>query len=282
MASAPKGTKDILPSEVYKWHFIEETAKEIAACFNVKEIRTPIFEHTEVFWRGVGEGTDIVNKEMYTFNDKGGRSITLKPEGTAGIARAFTENGLNNLAFPVKLFYITPCFRYERPQAGRLRQFHQFGVEFLGSPSPQTDAEVIILARAFFNALGIKGLTLNINSIGCDKCRKKYVEALKNYLIQAEETVDAGNIIDIVCKYYNLKKDELLARKRTKEVAEARQIAMFLITEFINMPLASVGAIFGKDHATVIYAKNKVADDMKTNQKLSVQINDMKQMIKCK
>ena len=133
MINVPKGTKDILPKDSYKWQFVENTARQTAKMFGVQEIRTPTFEHTEVFLRGVGETTDIVNKEMYTFLDKGNRSITLKPEGTAGVARAFVENGLANSALPVKLYYITSCFRYERPQAGRLREFHQFGVEFLGS-----------------------------------------------------------------------------------------------------------------------------------------------------
>lgn len=182
MINAPKGTKDILPSESYKWQYIENVARETAALFGVGEIRTPTFEHTEVFERGVGDTTDIVNKEMYTFLDKGGRSISLKPEGTAGVARAFTENGLNNYALPVKLFYLTSCFRYERPQAGRLREFHQFGIEFLGSDKPDIDAEAIIFAATFFDKLGIKGLTLHINSIGCKECRKEYENALKNYL----------------------------------------------------------------------------------------------------
>lgn len=182
MSNAPKGTKDVLPQDSYKWQFIEKTAREVANTFGILEIRTPTFEHTEVFLRGVGEGTDIVNKEMYTFNDKGGRSITLKPEGTAGVARAFIENGLANTTLPVKMFYITPCFRYERPQAGRLREFHQFGVEILGSKEPNVDAETIIMAMTFCNKLGIKGLELFINSIGCKECRKEYENALKEYL----------------------------------------------------------------------------------------------------
>lgn len=182
MINLPKGTKDLLPSEAYKWQYVEKTAREIAELFNVKEIRTPTFEHTEVFLRGVGETTDIVNKEMYTFNDKGDRSITLKPEGTAGVARAFVENGLYGNVLPSKLYYITSCFRYERPQAGRLREFHQFGVEFLGSPTADTDAEAIVLAKTFFDKLGVSGLTLYINSIGCPNCRAKYEEALKEYL----------------------------------------------------------------------------------------------------
>ena len=187
MANAPKGTKDVLPEESYKWHRLEKTARETADLFGAKEIRTPTFEHTEVFLRGVGETTDIVNKEMYTFNDKGDRSITLKPEGTAGVVRAFVENGLFNTAMPAKLYYITPCFRYERPQSGRLREFHQFGIEFLGSKEPSIDAEAILLAKTFFDKLGVKGLSLYINSIGCKTCRKEYEKALIEYLNNKKE-----------------------------------------------------------------------------------------------
>ena len=182
MILAPKGTKDLLPQDSYKWQYIEETARKTANLFGASEIRTPTFEHTEVFARGVGEGTDIVNKEMYTFLDKGERSITLKPEGTAGVARAFVENGLFNSALPQKLYYITQCFRYERPQAGRLREFHQFGIEFLGSKEPNIDAEAILLAKTFFDKLSVTGLTLYINSIGCKECRVKYETALKEFL----------------------------------------------------------------------------------------------------
>ena len=182
MINVPKGTKDVLPKESYKWQFIEKTAREVSALFNVKEIRTPTFEHTEVFLRGVGETTDIVNKEMYTFLDKGDRSITLKPEGTAGVARAYVYNGMNSYAMPVKLYYVTPCFRYERPQAGRLREFHQFGVELLGSSQPSIDAEAIILAKTFLDKLNIKDVKLYINNIGCSTCREKYHKALKEYL----------------------------------------------------------------------------------------------------
>lgn len=182
MILAPKGTKDLLPQDSYKWQYIEDTARKTANLFGASEIRTPTFEHTEVFARGVGEGTDIVNKEMYTFLDKGERSITLKPEGTAGVARAFVENGLFNSALPQKLYYITQCFRYERPQAGRLREFHQFGIEFLGSKEPNIDAEAIMLAKTFFDKLSVTGLTLYINSIGCKECRPKYENALKEFL----------------------------------------------------------------------------------------------------
>lgn len=182
MINVPKGTKDVLPQDSYKWQFIEAKARETAKVFGASEIRTPTFEHTEVFLRGVGETTDIVNKEMYTFNDKGGRSITLKPEGTAGVARAFVENGLSNSVLPAKLFYITQCFRYERPQAGRLREFHQFGVEFLGAKNADIDAEVILLAKTFLENVGIENVVLYINSIGCKECRKNYEKALKEYL----------------------------------------------------------------------------------------------------
>ena len=181
MINVPKGTKDVLPEQSYKWQFVESTAREVAKVFNLKEIRTPVFEHTELFQRGVGETTDVVTKEMYTFEDKGGRSITLKPEGTAGVARSFIENGLVNSPLPLKSFYITPCYRYERPQAGRLREFHQFGIEVFGSPEPDTDAEVIFAASTFLDKLGIKDTRLEINSIGCKTCRTEYNKALKEY-----------------------------------------------------------------------------------------------------
>ncbi len=181
MINVPKGTKDVLPNQSYKWRFIENAARETAAAFCYKEIRTPAFEHTELFQRGVGDTTDVVNKEMYTFEDKGGRSMTLKPEGTAGVVRAFIENGLASSPMPVKTYYITPAFRYERPQAGRLREFHQFGLEAFGSPSPETDAELIFAASSFLDKLGVKGVKLELNSIGCRICRGEYNKALKNY-----------------------------------------------------------------------------------------------------
>lgn len=181
MINIPKGTKDVLPSQSHKWQYIENTAREVARAFNLKEIRTPVFEHTELFLRGVGETTDVVNKEMYTFEDKGGRSITLKPEGTAGAVRLFVENGLNSTPMPVKTFYISPAFRYERPQAGRLREFHQFGIEVFGSKSAETDAEVIFAASSFLKKLNVKEVRLEINSIGCKACRAEYNSALKAY-----------------------------------------------------------------------------------------------------
>ena len=181
MINIPKGTEDVLPAQSYKWQFVEDCAKKVARAFNISEVRTPVFEHTELFARGVGDTTDIVNKEMYTFLDKGGRSITLKPEGTAGVARMFIENGLSSSPLPMKSYYITPCYRYERPQAGRLREFHQFGVEVYGSPSPAADAEVISAASAFLKELGISDVELQINSIGCKTCRAAYNAALKEY-----------------------------------------------------------------------------------------------------
>ncbi|NCA93404.1 histidine--tRNA ligase, partial [bacterium] len=182
MINIPKGTKDVLPFESYKWHYLENTAREVAKCYGYKEIRTPVFENTELFLRGVGDTTDIVNKEMYTFIDKGGRSMTLKPEGTAGVARSFIENGLDsNMALPIKMYYITPVFRYEKPQSGRLREHHQFGIELFGSYSPAADAEVISLVKNLFDRLKINEVKLYINSIGCPTCRKNYSEALKKY-----------------------------------------------------------------------------------------------------
>jgi histidyl-tRNA synthetase len=184
---APKGTKDILPGNIYKWHYIEKLMREIAAAYGCREIRTPMFEHTELFKRGVGETTDVVQKEMYTFEDKGGRSITLKPEGTAPAVRAFVENTLYSEAQPTKMFYFTPAFRYEKMQKGRLRQHHQFGVEVFGSKEPSVDAEVISIIMDVYRKLGVEGIQLNINSIGCPHCRKKYNEALIEFLSSRKE-----------------------------------------------------------------------------------------------
>ncbi len=181
VTKAIKGTKDVLPKDVYKNQYIEATCLGVAEQFGYKEIRTPVFEHTELFQRGVGDTTDVVQKEMYTFDDKGGRSITLRPEGTAGAVRSYLENGLCNEALPQKVCYNTSCYRYEKPQAGRLREFHQFGVECFGSASPLADAEIIALAKAIFDNLEVKDLSLEINSIGCPTCRAEYHKALKEY-----------------------------------------------------------------------------------------------------
>lgn len=176
-----KGTLDTLPRESYKIQYIEQAVREIAENYGFYEMRTPVFEHTELFQRSVGETTDVVQKEMYTFEDKGGRSITLRPEGTAGAVRAYLENGLFNETMPQKIYYLSSCYRYEKPQAGRLREFHQFGVECFGAGTAAQDAEIIMLANEIFNFLGIDGLLLEINSIGCPECRKNYQNALKEY-----------------------------------------------------------------------------------------------------
>lgn len=187
ITKAIKGTKDVLPNESYKNQYIEATCLGVAENFGYKEMRTPVFEHTELFQRGVGDTTDVVQKEMYTFDDKGGRSITLRPEGTAGAARAFLENGLSNEALPQKICYLTSCYRYEKPQAGRLREFHQFGIECFGATSPLADAEMISLAKQIFDELGVKDLHLELNSIGCPECRAEYHKALKDYFSQYKD-----------------------------------------------------------------------------------------------
>ncbi len=179
---APRGTKDLYGSEMIFWRKIEQVIRELCDDYGVEEIRTPIFEHTELFQRGVGETTDIVQKEMYTFVDKGERSLTLKPEGTAGVVRAYIEQKLFAQAQPIKLYYITPAFRYERPQAGRFRQFHQFGMEVFGSDEPTADAEVISMAAELLSRVGITDVELRVNSLGGPECRKKYNETLKAYI----------------------------------------------------------------------------------------------------
>lgn len=178
---APRGTQDLLPSQSAKRKFVEDTLLNIGSNFGFKEIRTPVFEATELFQRGVGDTTDVVQKEMYTFEDKGGRSITLRPEGTAGAMRAAIEHGLLNDALPLKVDYLTTCYRYEKPQAGRLREFHQFGVECIGTKEPIADAQLITLANSIFDFFEIDGISLEINSIGCPECRKKYHDALREY-----------------------------------------------------------------------------------------------------
>jgi histidyl-tRNA synthetase len=182
LVNGPRGTKDILPGSSAYWQYTENKAREVCKLFGYQEIRTPIFEHTELFLRGIGETTDIVQKEMYTFNDRGGRSVTLRPENTASVVRAFLENKLYSEPQPTKLFYIGPMFRYDRPQAGRLRQFHQFGIEAIGSSGPVVDAEIIMLAVQFFKKLGLDELKLYLNSVGCPKCRPVYRTRLQEFL----------------------------------------------------------------------------------------------------
>ncbi|MBF1064000.1 MAG: histidine--tRNA ligase [Peptostreptococcus sp.] len=199
LTKAPRGTKDIVPAEAYKWNYLEGKFRDLCKLYGYEEIRTPIFEHTELFKRGVGDTTDIVQKEMYTFKDRGDRDLTLKPEGTAGVIRAFIENKMYAETQPTKLFYITPCFRYERPQSGRQRQFHQFGVEALGSDTPSLDAEVISLAMQFLGEAGLKDLTVSINSVGCPVCREEYNQLLKDYLAAKA---------DVLCDLCNDRRDK--------------------------------------------------------------------------
>ncbi|MBU0599563.1 histidine--tRNA ligase [bacterium] len=187
MIEAPRGTKDILPSEVKTWHFIEETSRRIFEIYGYQEIRTPIFEFTELFTRGIGEWTDIVNKEMYTFQDRKGRNLTLRPENTASIVRAYLENNLSLTLANSKLYYLGPMFRYERPQAGRQRQFWQLGSEVFGSNHPGLDAEVVAMVVHLLTELGMAGLETHINSLGCNACRNNYKLDLINYLLPHKE-----------------------------------------------------------------------------------------------
>ena len=177
-----KGTRDILPEEIKKWQYIEEIAKTTFEKYGYEEIRVPVIEKSELFQRGVGEETDVVQKEMYIFDDKGGRSIALRPEGTAGVVRSYIENGMSSKPSPIKLWYAMPMYRYENVQKGRQREFHQIGVELLGSGSYLADVEMIEMINTFLEKLNIKDIELKINSIGCNKCRDKYVEALKDYI----------------------------------------------------------------------------------------------------
>ncbi len=182
MIQKPKGTKDILPDEVYKWQYIESKIKDIFENAGMKEIRVPVFEHTELFSRGVGETTDVVQKEMYTFEDKGGRSITLRPEGTAGVVRSYIENGMASQPTPIKLWYEMAMYRYENVQKGRLREFRQIGTEVFGTSSYLADVECIMLGVKIFKELNIPNIKLNLNSIGCPECRRKYQEALREFI----------------------------------------------------------------------------------------------------
>ncbi len=181
---APKGTRDILPSKIHRWQALERLFSEVSGDFGYKQIRTPVFEYTEIFDRGVGETTDIVQKEMYTFEDKGGRSITLRPEGTAGIVRSYIENGLSSSPSPVKLSYCITAYRYENVSKGRYREFHQFGAEAFGSKDPMIDAEMISLVDTFFEKIGISKYDIEINSIGCPRCRPQYNKELKEFFAQ--------------------------------------------------------------------------------------------------
>ena len=191
LTNAPRGTKDILPEQVGNWLWLENKIRELCAVYGYEEIRTPTFEHTELFLRGIGEGTDVVDKEMYTFTDRGNRSITLRPENTASVVRAYLQNKLYANGGLVKLFYIGSMFRYDRPQAGRLREFHQFGVEALGEQNPALDAEIILLAWDLLKSFGLENLNLKINTVGCTKCRPVYRQKLQHYF---------GDNVDDLCE----------------------------------------------------------------------------------
>ena len=187
MITAPRGTQDVLPNESYRWQYIEEKLQNLAGKYGFKEIRFPTFENTALFVRGLGDTTDVVQKEMYTFEDKGGRSLTLRPEGTAGAVRTVLEHGLLNAPMPLKVSYLVNCFRYEKPQAGRYREFKQFGAEVFGSQSPETDAELICFISDIFDMFGVKDIELEINSIGCPNCRPTYLQKLRDYFAQYKD-----------------------------------------------------------------------------------------------
>ncbi len=190
MIQRPKGTKDLLPQDSAKWQYIENAVKELMENYGYKEIRVPVFEHTELFQRGVGDTTDVVQKEMYTFEDKGGRSVTLRPEGTAGVIRAYIENGMASMPSPIKVWYNMGMYRYENVQKGRLREFHQIGAEAIGTSSYKADVEMICMAKSIFDKLEVPDIKLNINSIGCPTCRQEYQNALKQFI---------GNNIEQYC-----------------------------------------------------------------------------------
>ncbi len=223
LTKAPKGTKDVLATESYKWQYLEKIFREVCERFGYKEIRTPVFEHTELFERGVGETTDVVQKEMYTFEDKAGRSITLKPEGTAPVVRALIEHKLYSGAMPLKFFYITPCYRYERPQAGRLREFHQFGIEVFGSNQPAVDVEVMSLVYNIYKILGVKGIGLNINNIGCPKCRTEYNAKLREFL---KDKLD--NLCETCQSRYEINPMRILDCKNEKCQAEIKDAPLMI------------------------------------------------------
>lgn len=232
MTNAPKGTKDLMPKETALFRYLENEFLKVASSYGYNEIMTPVIEHTELFSRGVGSGTDIVQKEMYTFKDLGGRSISLRPEGTAGVARAYVQSGDLSKAKPVKYSYVSSCFRYEKPQSGRQRMFHQLGIECFGSKEVQADAEVIMLASDFLNNLGLKEITLTINSIGCNKCREKYKEALVKYYESVSENLCETCKIRLntnPMRLLDCKEDEC-----TKYSSDAPSILDFICSECAN------------------------------------------------
>lgn len=232
MTNAPKGTKDLMPKETALFRYLENEFLKVASSYGYNEIMTPVIEHTELFSRGVGSGTDIVQKEMYTFKDLGGRSISLRPEGTAGVARAYVQSGDLSKAKPVKYSYVSSCFRYEKPQSGRQRMFHQLGIECFGSKEVQADAEVIMLASDFLNNIDLKEITLKINSIGCNKCREKYKEALVKYYESVSENLCETCKIRLntnPMRLLDCKEDEC-----TKYSSDAPSILDFICSECAN------------------------------------------------
>lgn len=232
MTNAPKGTKDLMPKETALFRYLENEFLKVTSSYGYNEIMTPVIEHTELFSRGVGSGTDIVQKEMYTFKDLGGRSISLRPEGTAGVARAYVQSGELSKAKPVKYSYVSSCFRYEKPQSGRQRMFHQLGIECFGSKEVQADAEVIMLASDFLNNIGLKEITLKINSIGCNKCREKYKEALVKYYESVSENLCETCKIRLntnPMRLLDCKEDEC-----TKYSSDAPSILDFICSECAN------------------------------------------------
>lgn len=232
MTNAPKGTKDLMPKETALFRYLENEFLKVASSYGYNEIMTPVIEHTELFSRGVGSGTDIVQKEMYTFKDLGGRNISLRPEGTAGVARAYVQSGDLSKAKPVKYSYVSSCFRYEKPQSGRQRMFHQLGIECFGSKEVQADAEVIMLASDFLNNIGLKEITLKINSIGCNKCREKYKEALVKYYESVSENLCETCKIRLntnPMRLLDCKEDEC-----TKYSSDAPSILDFICSECAN------------------------------------------------
>ena len=211
----PKGTQDILPEDISKWYYVEDIIKEILSKYGYKEIRTPFFEYTDLFVRGIGESTDIVTKEMFTFPDRKGRSLTLRPEGTAPVVRSYLENSMDRISKVIKLFYLGPMFRCEKPQSGRFRQFNQFGIEIIGPKAPAADAEVILTALDIYKKLGLKNLETAINSVGCKKCRANYIQKLKKYLkdkkdflcSECKERYDKNPLRVLDCKKDSCKKN---------------------------------------------------------------------------
>jgi len=242
LTGAPRGTKDVLPSSVKAWRYVEQVVRDVCREFGYKEIRTPMFEHTELFQRGIGDSTDVVDKEMYTFTDRGGRSVTLRPENTAAVVRSFVENKLYGENLPFKVFYIGSMFRYDRPQAGRLREFHQFGVEAIGADSAVTDAECIMLAITVLQRMGLKDLKLKINSVGCTKCRPSYRKALQDFFRphitemceDCQARIDKNPMRLLDCKVETCKKFAVGAPRITDYLCEECQAHYSKVKELLT------------------------------------------------